>query len=88
MDLIGELSTRREEFRVRWAAHNVKLHRTGVKKLHHPLVGELTLAFEVLELQGDTGQGISVYTAEPGSPSQAALDLLASWSAAEVPEHR
>jgi transcriptional regulator with XRE-family HTH domain len=80
-DLIGELSTRSEEFRVRWAAHNVKFHRTGTKTLHHPVVGALTLAYEALELPGDSGQRILVYTAEPGSPSQNALDLLASWSA-------
>jgi hypothetical protein len=80
-DLIGELSTRSDEFRVRWAAHNVKFHRTGMKKLHHPLVGDLTLAYEALELPGDTGQRILVYTAEPGTPSHEALNLLASWSA-------
>ena len=79
-DLIGELSTRSEAFRVRWAAHNVKFHRTGVKRLHHPLVGNLTLAYEALELPGDTGQRILVYTAEPNSPSHEALNLLASWS--------
>jgi len=87
-DLIGELSTRSEEFRVRWAAHNVKFHRTGTKRLHHPLVGDLTLAYEALELPGDTGQRINVYTAEPGSPSQQALDLLASWSADDARQHR
>jgi transcriptional regulator with XRE-family HTH domain len=80
-DLIGELSTRSDEFRVRWAAHNVKFHRTGAKDLHHPVVGRLTLAFEALELPGDSGQRILVYTAEPGSPSAEALNLLASWSA-------
>ena len=80
IDLVGELSTRSDEFRTRWAAHNVNIHRTGTKKLHHPLVGALTLAYEVLELPGDPGQRISVYTAEPGSPSQQALDLLASWT--------
>jgi transcriptional regulator with XRE-family HTH domain len=80
-DLIGELSTRSDEFRVRWAAHNVKFHRTGAKGLHHPLVGDLTLAYEALELPGDSGQRILVYTAEPGSPSAEALDLLASWTA-------
>ena len=45
-DLIGELSTRSEEFRVRWARHDVRFHRSGTKRLRHPLVGELTLAFE------------------------------------------
>lgn len=78
-DLIGELSTRSEEFRIRWAAHNVKLHRTGIKRFHHPLVGPLTLTFEALELAADPGQRLNIYTAEPGSPSQHALDLLASW---------
>lgn len=79
-ELIGELSTQSEEFRVRWAAHNVKFHRTGVKNLHHPIVGDLTLAYEALELAGDDGQRILTYTAEPGSPSQERLDLLASWA--------
>jgi transcriptional regulator with XRE-family HTH domain len=79
-DLIGELSTRSDEFRVRWAAHNVKLHRTGVKRFQHPVVGELTLDFESLDLPGDPGQKLLVYSAEPGSRSQEALDLLASWA--------
>jgi transcriptional regulator with XRE-family HTH domain len=59
-DLIGELSTRSEEFRVRWAAHDVKFHRSGEKELHHPVVGDLTLAYEALELPGDPGQRILV----------------------------
>jgi hypothetical protein len=78
--LVGELSTRSEEFRVRWAAHNVKFHRTGAKRLHHPVVGDLALAYEALELPGDSGQRILAYTAEPGSPAQEALNLLASWA--------
>jgi transcriptional regulator with XRE-family HTH domain len=78
-DLIGELSTRSDEFRVRWAAHNVKLHRAGTKRFHHPVVGELTLNFEALELAADPGQRLNIYTAEPGSPSHDALNLLASW---------
>jgi transcriptional regulator with XRE-family HTH domain len=44
-DLIGELSARSDEFRRRWAAHHVRLHRTGVKRLHHPVVGDLILAY-------------------------------------------
>ncbi len=79
-DLIGELSTRSEAFCVRWATHHVKLHRTGVKRFHHPVVGELTLDFETLDLPGDPGQKMLLYTAEPGSPSRQALDLLASWA--------
>ena len=87
-DLIGELSTRSDEFRVRWAAHNVTDHRTGTKRLHHPIVGELTLSFEALELPGDTGQRINAYSAEPGSPSEEALGLLASWSSHSEGSHQ
>jgi transcriptional regulator with XRE-family HTH domain len=83
-DLVGELSTRSEDFRTRWAAHNVKFHRTGIKKLYHPVVGDLELSFEGLELPGDPGQTIFAYTAEPNSPSQEALNLLASWSATSL----
>jgi transcriptional regulator with XRE-family HTH domain len=82
-DLIGELSTRSDEFRVRWAAHNVQIHTTGVKLLHHPVVGDLDLPFESFPLPGDASQGMLTYTAEPDSPSQDALNLLASWAAAE-----
>ncbi len=79
-DLIGELSTRSETFRTRWAAHNVRFHRTGRKQLHHPVVGDLDLSFEAMELPGED-LTLLVYTAEPGSPSQDALNLLASWAA-------
>jgi hypothetical protein len=57
----------------------VKFHRTGAKRFHHPVVGELTLSFEALELAADSGQRLNVYTAEPGSRSHEALNLLASW---------
>jgi transcriptional regulator with XRE-family HTH domain len=83
-DLIGELSTRSEEFRVRWAAHNVRFHRSGVKNFHHPAVGDLTLTYEALEPPGDPGQCIFVYMAEPNSASHEALNLLASWTAAPI----
>ena len=82
-DLIGELSTRSEEFRARWAAHNVRIHTTGVKRFHHPVVGDLELAFESFPLAADPSQGLLTYTAEPGSPSQDALNLLASWAATQ-----
>ena len=78
--LIGELSTRSEAFRQLWAAHNVRFHRTGVKSLHHPVVGELSLTFEALDITAD-GLRITAYTAEPGTPSQDGLNLLASWAA-------
>ena len=80
-DLIGELSTRSDEFRVRWAAHNVRIHATGIKLLNHPVVGDLDLPFVSFPLASDPSQSLLTYTAEPGSPSQDALNLLASWSA-------
>jgi hypothetical protein len=80
-DLVGELSTRSGEFRTRWAAHNVRFHRTGTKRLHHPVVGELGLSYESMELSADSGLTMTVYTAEAGSASQEALDILASWTA-------
>ena len=79
--LIGELSTRSDTFRTRWAAHNVRFHRTGLKRLHHPVVGDLSLTFEALDLTADAGLKMLTYTAEPGTPSEAALTFLASWAA-------
>jgi transcriptional regulator with XRE-family HTH domain len=80
-DLVGELSMRSDEFRVRWATHDVREYRTGTQPFHHPLVGDLTLNYEALELTADVGQILIVYTAEPTSPSQDALYRLANWSA-------
>lgn len=75
-DLVGELSMRSEEFRVRWAAHNVRYYRSGVQPFHHPLVGDLTLNYDALELAADPGLTIIVYTAEAGSAAQDALSRL------------
>jgi transcriptional regulator with XRE-family HTH domain len=80
-DLVGELSTRSQEFRTRWAAHNVRYHRTGRKYLHHPVVGDLHLTYEVMDLPADPGLSLVVYSAEHGSASQDGLHLLASWAA-------
>jgi len=80
-DLIGELSTRSETFRTRWAAHNVRFHRTGTKRLHHAEVGDLELSYEAMELTSDPGLTFLAYTAEPGSPSADALKVLASLAA-------
>jgi transcriptional regulator with XRE-family HTH domain len=79
-DLIGELSTRSDVFRGWWARHDVRLHRTGVKRLHHPEVGDLTLGYESMELTADAGLRLNAYSAEPGTPSYDAVRLLASWS--------
>jgi transcriptional regulator with XRE-family HTH domain len=82
-DLVGELATQSEQFRGLWAAHNVRLHNKGVKKFNHPIVGELELSFNRLEVSADPGLMIVAYTAEPGSRSAEALGLLASWAATE-----
>ncbi len=80
-DLVGELSTRSDDFRGRWAAHDVRIHSTGVKKLHHPVVGDLDLPFESLPLEAGATTNLVTYLAEPGSPSHDALVMLASWAA-------
>ena len=83
-DLVGELVTRSEEFRVLWAAHNVHVLTEGVKHLNHPVVGQLELSFNQLELSADPGLTVVVSTAEPGSRSADALALLASWAATDA----
>lgn len=82
-ELVGELSMRSEEFRTRWAAHNVRRHYAGTKSFQHPVVGLLELNYQVLELEEDPGHTLTVYPAIPGSPSDEALKLLASWAATE-----
>jgi transcriptional regulator with XRE-family HTH domain len=82
-DLVGELATQSEAFRTIWAAHNVRLHTKGVKRFNHPVVGELELSFNRLEVAADPGLMIVAYTAEPGSRSAEAFGLLASWVATE-----
>ena len=85
-DLVGELSTRSEPFRKWWAAHNVRYHQTGTKRLRHPVVGELDLTYEVMELAADGGLRLAIFSAEPGSRSEDALNLLASWTATPEPQ--
>jgi hypothetical protein len=80
-EIVGELATRSNAFRTRWAANDVRLHRTGAKHFHHPVVGDLSLAFDAMELPADPGLTLTAYTAEPGTPSAERLTLLASWSA-------
>jgi len=83
-DLVGELSTRSDTFRTLWGAHNVRTHGSGTKRFNHPVVGELTLAYEELSITADPGLVLMIYTAEPGSPSAERLQLLASWAATTV----
>jgi hypothetical protein len=82
----ASLSTRSEAFRSWWAAHNVRYHQTGTKRLRHAVVGDLELGYEVMELAADAGLRLAVFTAESGSRSEEALNLLASWAATEESE--
>jgi hypothetical protein len=88
-DIVGELSTKSEEFAALWATHNVRLHNNAEKRFNHPLAGELTLRYERLALAADPGLEIFAYMAEPGSRSQEAFSLLASWAAGrrDLPGH-
>jgi transcriptional regulator with XRE-family HTH domain len=81
IELIGELSTRSNDFRTRWAAHNVRFHRTGHKLLHHPIVGRLELNFEAMEFPSHPGLTLLVYTAAANTPTADGLRMLASWAA-------
>jgi transcriptional regulator with XRE-family HTH domain len=85
-ELVGELSTVSEEFRTRWAAHNVRIHHNGAKQFHHPVVGSVDLNYCTLDLPAEDRADLrmTIYTAEPGSPSEDALKLLASWAATTV----
>jgi transcriptional regulator with XRE-family HTH domain len=80
-DLVGELATLSEEFRMLWASHDVRVHRTGTKQVHHPVVGDLDLTFEAMDLTSEPGLQLLAFTAAPGSASQDGLQLLATWAA-------
>jgi transcriptional regulator with XRE-family HTH domain len=84
MALVGELATRSSDFRTWWGGHTVRIHSTGTKKINHPVVGEITLAYENLVIGSSSGIAIAAYLAQPGSPSADALDLLRSWAAQPV----
>jgi hypothetical protein len=79
-DLVGELSTRSDAFRTWWVAHNVRYHQIGTKRLRHAVVGELDLSYEVFNLAADSNLTLAAYAADPGSRSEEALNLLASWA--------
>jgi transcriptional regulator with XRE-family HTH domain len=84
-DLIGELCTRSDAFRVRWGAHDVRLHRTGHKHIHHPAVGDLHLTYEVMELPADAGLSLVAFSTAAGTPADDALRILTSWAAVHHP---
>lgn len=77
-DLIGELVTRSDAFRHRWTRHDVGHHRAGLKRIHHPIVGDLELSYEAMELPTNPDWFMFAFTAEPGSPTEERLQLLSS----------
>jgi hypothetical protein len=79
-DLVGELSTRSEDFRRRWSRHDVRLHGSGSKQFHHSTVAKLDLAYESMDLLSEPGLTLTLYAAEPASRTADALALLASWT--------
>jgi transcriptional regulator with XRE-family HTH domain len=81
--LVGELSTRSELFRQRWASQDVRFHRSGRKRLRHPVVGQLDLDFEAMELPSEPGLQLNIYTAAANTPTADGLKLLASWAASQ-----
>ncbi|MFI9170836.1 helix-turn-helix transcriptional regulator [Streptomyces lincolnensis] len=82
-ELVGELSTVSSAFRTRWAAHTVRIHHGGVKCFHHPDAGFLELTYQPLDLplSAREAHSLTIYTAEPGTPDEDRLKLLASWAA-------
>src|SRR3954464_14790282 len=83
IELVGKLSTRSELFRRRWASQDVQFHRSAQKRLRHPVVGQLDLDFESMELPSAPGLTMNVYTAAAGTPTADGLKLLASWAASQ-----
>lgn len=81
--LVGELTLNSDEFVALWTRHDVREKTHGTKRIAHPLVGELTLEYETLRLP-DPDQVLAVYTAERGSASAQALDLLGSLAYSEA----
>lgn len=78
-NLVGELSIKSEEFRRLWSEQLVADRSYGTKRIRHPLVGVLNLSFETLRQSDDSGQLVMVFNAEPGSETDDALRVLASW---------
>ncbi|MGZ6639582.1 MAG: MmyB family transcriptional regulator [Solirubrobacteraceae bacterium] len=79
------MSTQREACRTKWAAQNVRFHDAVVKRVHPPVVCDLELTYEAMDLSADTGLTMFAYAAEPGSKSEQALDRPGSWSATTNP---
>ena len=92
-DLVGELCTRSEDFRTRWADHDVRLHSTGVKQFRHRVIGEVDLNSETRQLAAGPGLTMTLLSAPAGSAADDALRMPSSWAATRshthtAPNHR
>jgi transcriptional regulator with XRE-family HTH domain len=87
-ELIGEPCTMSAEFRTHWAAHDVRIHHGGVKQFQHRDAGPLELVYQPLDLPISPREvhSLTIYTAEPGTPNEDRLKLLASWAATKSKE--
>ncbi|MGW5345551.1 MmyB family transcriptional regulator [Streptomyces sp. HUAS TT3] len=83
--LIGELSMKSADFRRWWAEHPVQDKTSGVKKFHHPLVGDLELTYETLRAADDPDQALITYGAQKDTSSHDALHMLLAWTASPTP---
>ena len=78
-ELVGELSVRSDHFRSLWARHDIRTRVSGgTRHLYHPQVGELDLHYEHLQISGTDRQTLIIYHADPGSPTERTLALLAT----------
>jgi transcriptional regulator with XRE-family HTH domain len=75
--LIGELVMHSPEFTALWSEHRVRAWDVAAYRMRHPLVGTVDVVQQAMPVPDDQGQRIVAVTAETGSPSQAALTLLA-----------
>ncbi|MEU4161459.1 helix-turn-helix transcriptional regulator [Actinoplanes sp. NPDC026670] len=80
--LVSELLTASDTFRSLWQLYDVRHRRSGVKLFDHPVAGRLTVRFEAMTLLSHPGLRLHAGTADPGTPSAAALQFLANWATA------
>ena len=87
-ELVADLSRSSPEFAQVWAEHRVHQRTYGVKRLRHPVVGELTVNYETLVFPENPGQTLFVYTTQAGTASRQAMNLLASWALTDATDSR
>ncbi|WP_327742952.1 helix-turn-helix transcriptional regulator [Streptomyces europaeiscabiei] len=82
--LVGELSVQDGDFGQWWGSRHVPSRELGMKRFHHPVVGELVLDRHTFTCSSDPDQELVVWTAEPGTPSYDGLRDLASQASGQL----